>query len=124
MTQEPLGINYVRDNYVMGIDCYWKNGTPVNEKYWGYFKELQDSSKQLIRFMGSKPMAFSLDFIEKAFNPVHHMITNAVLRDSVFAFRAFIKNLDLGDWLNIKWDENSRSFILYLPTHEFSQTKN
>lgn len=115
---EMMGINYLRENHVIGVDCYWKNGNPVNEPGWKYFKELQDNKNTLLMFMGNKPMAFTLDFIEQTFNPVHHMITNAVLRDSVFAFRAFIKDLDLGDWIKIKWDDNSRSFILYLKVHE------
>lgn len=115
---EPLGINLLRDNYVIGVDCYWKNGKPVNEKYWNYFKELQDNKNTLTLFMGGKPIAFTLDFIEQTFNPVYHMITNMMLRDSVFAFRAFIKNLDLDDWLHITWDQKSMSFILYLNIHK------
>lgn len=120
-TMVPQGFNFVPDYYVMDRDCYWRNRRPVEPEYWPCFKRLQENSRTLVLFL-DKPMAFSIDLIQRAFNPVHHMITNAVIRDSIFQFHCFIKNLDVigDDWLKVGWMENSQSFILYLPTHKFN----
>lgn len=117
----PTGFNFVPEWYVIGIDCYWKNDRPVNPPYWDYFKRIQDNKNNLYLFM-DKPIAFSIDIIEKTFNPVVHIVTGATLRDSIFAFHAFVKTLEPAeDWLQLAYDERSNSFILYLPTHKWRE---
>ena len=110
----PRGFNYVPDSYVIGTDCYWRNGRPVEPDYWPAFKQLQENKDHLYRFM-DKPLAFSIDFIEEAFNPVYHMTRGTVIRDSIFQFHSFIESLNpTPDWLRMYFDEDLYSFVLYL----------
>lgn len=123
MMSEPIGINYIQPNHVIGIDCYWENNVPVNAKYWGWFKNMEDNIKDgfIYQALRGKPMAFSEDIIRDTFNPVYHMISNAVLRDSIFSFRSWVKRVDVLNVITLRWDEKNNSFILYLPSHERKQ---
>lgn len=120
MIGEPLGINLLTSNYVIGVDCYWKNGAPVNAKYWSWFKEMEDhiSDGFLYQALRNMPMAFTEDMIRDTFNSVHHMISDSLLRDSVFAFKSWVKSVDRMNIITIKWDEQQHSFVLYLPSHK------
>lgn len=106
---EPMGFNYCPENYVMGIDCNWKNNKPVNEKYWPIFKRLEDKTARA-QLLFYKPMAFSLDIIHDTFNPVYNLL-GVTIRDSVFAFRSFISNLN-DDGLTLSFSDEYNSFIL------------
>lgn len=114
----PMGFNYM-PSYYTERDIYWKNHNPVNPETWPYFKRLQENEGNLMFFM-DKPLGISVDFIMETFNSVHHVLTNAVLRDPIFQFHSFLDNLNIPPhWLYLSWDDNSRTFILHLPTHEY-----
>jgi hypothetical protein len=106
----PMGFNYVPHYYVMDRDCYWENGKPVNEITWTIFKRLEDKQAR-VQLLFFKPMAFSIDLIQKTFNPVRNLETGMVIRDAVFAFRSFIENLHDED-LTLSFSEEHRSFII------------
>lgn len=83
-------INFVPPGYVIGVDCYWDNGKPVNSEYFDSFKRYVEDI-----YRTGKPLEVSLDFINKTFNPVRHGILGHVIRDAEFAFKSHVESQGL-----------------------------
>lgn len=103
-----IGFNYVPSGYVIGVDCYFKNQVPVNEKYWRYFKDLRQSVTY--HTYDGRKYVISEDMVQATFNPVLHMLTNAVIRDSFFQFAAYCRS----HGLDIMHDWQNRQFFINL----------
>jgi hypothetical protein len=106
----PTGFNYVPDYYVIGQECYFEGSSPVNPETWPLFKRLQERHDRL-QLLLRQPMAFSIELINKTFSPVKNMATGMIIRDAIFQFHSFIKNLN-DDHLSLRYDDNYRSFII------------
>lgn len=74
-------INILPDNYTIGVDCYFRDNSPVNPERWPAFLRYKETMK-----MSRKPIAFTRKVIRTYFNDVLKIGTDEVLRDAEYCF--------------------------------------
>jgi hypothetical protein len=80
-------INLLPPHYVIGVDCHFRNGSPVNSERWDAFNRYKETMK-----ITGKPIRFPVQTLGTYFNDVIGNNDNMVLRDSEFAFVSHMEN--------------------------------
>lgn len=101
-------INLINERNVIGVDCYFKGGRPVNESF-SVFKELRHTMHNEI-LSGRHEIAVTENLVNETWNPVIDILTGRVLRDAEFQFFAYVRSLPD---LDVRHDQFTFTYFIY-----------
>lgn len=122
--------NNVPDYYVIGKDCYFETGNPVNGEPWQYFKNLENIV--LRESLKNKDVAISIDLIDSCWNVVRHMALNHIMRNACYQFEEYCKSNNImcsydlqTDMYYLKWKSqlNVEDYLRVLPEIKIKKLK-